>query len=353
MKRTIKIGNREIGDGCPTFIIAEMSGNHNMDFNRAVAIVEAAKAAGADAIKLQTYTADTITLNSDSDYFMIRDESLWGGRSLYNLYQEAYTPWDWQPKLKKIADDLGIVLFSSPFDYTAIDFLEKMDVPAYKIASYEINDTPLIRYAAKTGKPIIISTGIATISDISKAVEACHEVGNENVILLKCTSSYPCPYEEMNIRTIPNLSETFGCLSGLSDHTYGDEVAIASVALGAHVVEKHMTLKRSDGGVDSAFSMEADEFAHMVRHIRNAEKALGKVTYNLSKVQKDEKKSSRSLFVSKNIKAGEKFTVDNIKSVRPGYGLDPALYDKVIGKTASRDLEFAKPLELKDIVEDL
>ena len=353
MKRTIKIGNREIGDGCPTFIIAEMSGNHNMDFNRAVAIVEAAKAAGADAIKLQTYTADTITLNSDSDYFMIRDESLWGGRSLYNLYQEAYTPWDWQPKLKKIADDLGIMLFSSPFDYTAIDFLEKMDVPAYKIASYEINDTPLIKYAAKTGKPIIISTGVATVSDISKAVDACLEVGNESVILLKCTSSYPCPYEEMNIRTIPNLSETFGCLSGLSDHTYGDEVAIASVALGAHVVEKHMTLKRSDGGVDSAFSMEADEFADMVKRIRNAEKALGKITYNLSRVQKDEKKSTRSLFVSREIKAGEKFTAENIKSVRPGYGLDPALYDRVIGKTASRDLEFAKPLELRDIVEDL
>lgn len=353
MNKKINIGSREIGEGCPTFIIAEMSGNHNMDFNRAVAIIEAAKAAGADAVKLQTYTADTITLNSDSDYFMIRDESLWGGRSLYDLYQEAYTPWDWQPKLKKIADDLGIILFSSPFDYTAIDFLEKMDVPAYKIASYEINDTPLIRYAAKTGKPVIISTGIAAIADISKAVEACYEAGNENVILLKCTSSYPCPYEEMNIRTIPNLSETFGCLSGLSDHTFGDEVAIASVALGAHVVEKHMTLKRSDGGVDSAFSMEADEFADMVKHIRNVEKALGKVTYSLSNVQKEEKKSSRSLFVSKAIKAGEKFTTDNIKSVRPGYGLDPALYDKVLGKTAARDLEFAKPLEIKDIAEDL
>ncbi len=353
MNKAVKIGNITVGTGCPTFIIAEMSGNHNMDYDRAVEIVKAAKNAGADAIKLQTYTADTITLNSRSEYFMIREDSLWGGKSLYELYQEAYTPWEWQKDLKKLADELGIILFSSPFDFTAIDFLEKIDVPAYKIASYEINDIPLIKYAAKTGKPVIISTGIASISDIAKAVDTCYEVGNEDVILLKCTSAYPCPYDIMNIKTIPNLAETFGCLSGLSDHTLGDEVAIASVALGAHVIEKHMTLKREDGGVDSAFSMEAEEFKAMVEHIRNVEKAMGHITYELSEVQKAEKKSCRSLFVCKAIKAGEKLTPDNIKSVRPGYGLPPEFYYRILGKTAARNLEYAKPLELKDIVEDI
>lgn len=345
----IKIADRIIGDGYPAFIIAEMSGNHNLDYSRAEAIVRAAKEAGADAIKLQTYTADTITLNSNDKIFQTEEGGLWEGQSLYELYKKAYTPWDWQPKLKKLADELGIILFSSPFDLTAVDFLEEMNVPAYKIASFEINDIPLLKKVARTGKPIIISTGIADLGDIQLAIQTCIDEGNDQIILLKCTSAYPAPYREMNLKMIPNMKETFDCLVGLSDHSMGDEVAIAAVTMGANVIEKHFTLKRSDGGVDADFSMEVEEMASMIRRIRNVEAAFGRVDYFLSKVQKNERHFSRSLFVCKDIKAGEMFTEDNIKTFRPAVGLHTKYYEEIIGKTASRDLKYATPLSLRDI----
>lgn len=351
MDKRIKVGDCYIGDGFPCFIIAEMSGNHNMDYDRAVEIIRAAKRAGADAIKLQTYTADTITLDSDKEYF--KTGHIWEGTTLHKLYQQAYTPWEWQPRLKKVADDLGIVLFSSPFDDTAVDFLEQMDVPAYKIASYEIVDIPLIRKVAKTEKPIMISTGIADKVDIELAVKVCHDEGNDNVILLKCTSEYPAPYEDMNLRTIPLLQDTFSCCCGLSDHSMGDELAIAAVAMGAKVIEKHFTLKRSDGGVDSSFSMEEEEFAQMVTRIRNVEKAMGAATFRLPQKQQDEQKGGRSLFISKDIKQGEVFTKENIRSVRPGYGLHTKYYEQIIGKHAARDLKFAEPLHMEDVKENI
>lgn len=345
----VRVGNRMIGDGHPCFVIAEMSGNHNMDYSRAEMLVRAAADAGVDAIKLQTYTADTITLNSDNPIFRTEDGSLWENRTLYDLYQEAYTPWEWQPELKELADKLGILLFSSPFDVTSVDFLEKMNVPAYKIASFEINDTQLLKKVARTGKPIIISTGIARMEDIELAIETCKENGNEQIVLLKCTSAYPAPYGEMNLRMIPNMKETFQCSVGLLDHSLGDEVALAAVTLGANVIEKHFTLKRSDGGVDSEFSMEVEEMRSMVNRIRNIENALGKVDYSLSEVMKRERHFSRSLFVCKPIKKGELITEDNIRSVRPNNGLPVKYYDELLGKKAARDLEFAKPLEWADI----
>lgn len=351
MNRIIHIADRKVGEKFPCFIIAEMSGNHNMDYDRAVEIVRAAKRAGADAIKLQTYTADTITLDSDKEYF--KTGHIWEGTTLHKLYQQAYTPWEWQPELKKVADDLGIVLFSSPFDDTAVDFLEQMNVPAYKIASYEIVDIPLIRKVAQTGKPIMISTGIADKEDIELAVKTCNEEGNDNVILLKCTSEYPAPYEDMNLRTIPLMQDAFSCCCGLSDHSMGDELAIAAVAMGAKVIEKHFTLKRSDGGVDSSFSMEETEFAQMVARIRNVEKAMGIATFDLSQKQQEEQKGGRSLFICKDIKQGEVFTKENIRSVRPGYGLHTKYYDQIIGKHAARDLEFAEPLHMKDVKENI
>lgn len=351
MSMEVKIGNKIIGDNRPCFVIAEMSGNHNMDYHRAEEIVRAAADAGVDAIKLQTYTADTITLNSNNPIFQTEAGGLWEGQSLYELYQKAYTPWEWQPRLKQLADDLGIILFSSPFDITAVDFLEGMNVPAYKIASFEIMDTQLMRKIAETGKPIIISTGIATIEEIQQAIQICREEGNEQVVLLKCTSAYPAPYSEMNLRMIPNMKETFSCQVGLSDHTLGDEVAVAAVALGAKVIEKHFTIKRSDGGVDADFSMEVEEMRNMVRHIRNVEAAMGKVDYVLSDVQKRERHFGRSLFVSAPIKCGETFTEKNIRSVRPADGLAVKYMDEILGKKASRDLDYAKPLEWMDIVE--
>jgi pseudaminic acid synthase len=349
MKKQINIGDKIIGDNSPCFIIAEMSGNHNLDYNRAEAIVRAAAAAGVDAIKLQTYTADTMTLNSDNEVFNTEDGGLWEGQTLYKLYQKAYTPWEWQPKLKKLANDLGMILFSTPFDVSAVRFLEQMDVPAYKVASFEMMDTLLLREVARTGKPIIMSAGIATIGEIQQAVDICREEGNDQIVLLKCTSAYPAPYEEMNLKMIPSLENTFECIAGLSDHSLGDEIAIASIAMGAKVVEKHFTLKRSDGGVDCDFSMEAEEMKEMVRKIRNVETAMGKVDYTLSEVQKRERHFGRSLFTAQNIKKGEIFTSENIRSVRPANGLAVKYYDDIIGKKASHDLEFAKPLELADI----
>ncbi len=289
MNHEIKIGNRVLNNDSQTYIIAEMSGNHNMDYERAVKIVKAAKEAGADAIKLQTYTADTITLDSDAPCFQITQGTLWDGTTLHKLYEEAYTPWDWQPKLKELAESLGLDCFSSPFDFTSVDFLEKMDVPAYKIASFEITDVPLIKKVAKTGKPVIISTGIATVEDIELALKTCKEAGNENVILLKCSSAYPAPYESINLNTMVDMADKFGCIMGLSDHTMGSAVSIAAVAMGAKVIEKHLTLARADGGVDAAFSMEPQEFKEMVEGIRNVEKAKGIVSYDLTDKQKSQR----------------------------------------------------------------
>lgn len=281
MNKEIQIGNRIISENSPVYIIAEMSANHNMDFNRAKAIIKAAAEAGADAIKIQTYTPDTITIDCDDDIFKTQSK-IWEGMSLYKLYQMAYTPWEWQSQLQEYAQKLGLDFFSSPFDFTAVDFLEKLNVPAYKVASFEINDIPLIKKIAGTGKPIIISTGIAYLEDIDLALRACNEMGNNDVVLLKCVSAYPAPYEEMNLKVISNMSQTFGCIAGLSDHTLGAETSIASVALGGKVIEKHLTLRRSDGGPDAVFSMEPEEFKQMVEQVRNVEKALGRVTYKLN-----------------------------------------------------------------------
>lgn len=344
MNKDIIIGKHKICADSPTFIVAEMSANHNMDFDRAVAIMQAAKDAGADAVKIQTYTADTITLNCDDPCFQITQGTLWDGTTLYKLYQSAYTPWEWQPKLKAIAEEMGLEFFSSPFDLTSVDFLEEMGVPAYKIASFEINDVPMIRKIALTGKPIIIATGIARLSDIELALDTCKKAGNENVILLKCTSSYPAPYEDMNLRTIPAMAETFDCLTGLSDHSMGSAVAGAAVALGAKVVEKHLTLRRADEGADAAFSMEPEEFREMVRNIRKIEPALGKVTYELTPKQAREREHSRSLFVAKDMKAGEIFTPENLRSVRPANGLHTMYYEELLGKRITRDAKLGTPM---------
>lgn len=348
MDKEIFIGNKKIGINEPAFIIAELSGNHNQSYDRAVKLIEAAKEAGADAVKLQTYTADTITIDCDNEYFQINQGTIWDGTTLHKLYEKAYTPWQWQPKLKKIAEDLGLICFSSPFDLTSIDFLEDMNVPAYKIASFEINDIPFIKKIASKNKPIIISTGIAYMSDIDEAIKACDD--NRQVILLKCASAYPTPYEDINLKTIPNMSETFDCIVGLSDHTLGNEVAISAIALGAKVIEKHMTLSRADGGPDAEFSMEPEEFKHMVECIRNVEKALGKVTYNLTYKQKKSREHSRSLFVVEDIKTGEEFTTNNVRSIRPNFGLHTRYYNDIIGKRAKCNIVKGTPVRW-DMVE--
>ena len=312
MNKSFQIGTRRVGEGAPVFIVAELSANHNQDYNRALEIVHAAKEAGADAVKLQTYTADTITLDCDDDCFQIKEGTIWDGTTLYKLYQQAYPPWEWQPKLMEEANRLGMECFSSPFDLTSVDFLEEMHVPAYKIASYEINDIPMIRKIARLKKPIIFATGIAYPEDIERALSVCREEGNEDVILLKCVSSYPTPYEAVNLRVIPTLQKTYDCLTGISDHTMGTIVSAGAVPLGAKMVEKHLTLKRSDGGPDSAFSMEPAEFKQMVDEIRILEKALGSSEYVLTDTQKLEHGGSRSLFVVKDIAAGEALTSENI-----------------------------------------
>ncbi len=344
MQKEIWIENRKISVNDPTFIIAEMSGNHNGDFDRAVKIMEEAKKAGADAIKVQTYTADTITLDCDDPCFQITQGTLWDGMTLHKLYETAYTPWEWQPKLQKIAKEMGLIFFSSPFDPSSVDFLEEMNVPAYKIASFEINDIPLIRKIARLGKPMIFSTGIAYLADIELALQTCREEGNEQVILLKCCSAYPTPYEDIHLRTIPHMAETFDILTGLSDHTMGPAVAGAAVALGARMVEKHMTLKRSDGGPDAAFSMEPWEFHQMVEQIRMIEKALGHVNYALSEKQLREREHSRSLFIAKDMKKGDVLTPENLRSVRPANGLHTKYYESLLGKKVNRDCKLGTPM---------
>jgi pseudaminic acid synthase len=347
MNKEIRIGNKIIGEGHPTFVIAELSANHNMDYDRAVEIIAAAADAGADAVKIQTYTADTITLDCDDPCFQITQGTLWDGTTLYKLYQTAYTPWEWQADLKKEAEKRGLIFFSSPFDHSSVDFLEKLDVPAYKVASFEITDIPLIRKIARLHKPVIISTGIAYMADMELALRTCKEEGNEDVILLKCTSSYPAPYEDINLKTIAAYEETFDCIAGLSDHTMGSAVAGAGVALGAKVVEKHLTLRRADGGPDSAFSMEPEEFAEMVSNIRKIEKAVGKVTYDLTEKQIREREHSRSLFIAKDMKAGDVFTPENLRSVRPGCGLHTKYYEELLGKKIRVDAKLGTPMSFE------
>lgn len=339
------IRNKKIGEKFPTFIIAELSANHLQKFDNAAKLIKAAKEAGADAIKLQTYTPDTITIDCDNEYFQIKQGTLWNGQSLYELYKKAYTPWEWQPKLKEIAESEGLICFSSVFDKTAVDFLEKLKVPAYKIASFEITDIPLIEYVASKGKPVIISTGIATLSDIEEAVDACKRMGNNQIALLKCTSSYPTQLKDVNLRTIPNLAETFKTVVGLSDHTLGISVPIASVALGASIIEKHLTLDRLLGGPDAAFSLTPDEFKAMVKSVREVEKALGEVSYDLTEKMKKSRKLSRSLFVVKDMKAGEILTRDNVRIIRPGYGLPPKYLKDILGKKVKKNIKKGTPLK--------
>jgi N-acetylneuraminate synthase len=343
MKSYIEIENRHIGLGKPTYIIAEMSANHNQDFDQAVKILEAAKEAGADAIKLQTYTSDTLTIDSDNECFRIKS-AIWEGKKLYELYGEAYTPWEWQPKLKEVANGLGLDLFSTPFDPTAVDFLEDMGVPAYKVASFELVDLPLLRKIAETGKPIIMSTGMASLAEIDEAVRTIRHAGGNQLALLKCTSAYPASAEEMNLRTIPHLSQAFGLPTGLSDHTLDIAVPVAAMTLGACIVEKHFTLSRDIAGPDSAFSLEPDEFKAMVDAIRTAEKALGKVHYGVSEHEAKSRVFRRSLFVVKDIEAGEVFTEKNVRSIRPGHGLSPKYLEGVLGRRAAKGIARGTPL---------
>jgi len=344
MDTTFRIGSRNIGPGHPVYIIAELSANHNQDFEQAVALIHAAKEAGADAVKLQTYTPDTLTIPSDKEYFRIAGGTLWDGRTLYDLYSEAYMPWEWQPKLKEIADDIGIDLFSTAFDPTAVDFLEKMDVPIHKVASFEIVDIPLIEKMARTGKPLIMSTGMATLGELEEAVQAARRAGATQIALLKCTSAYPADPAEMNLRTIPHMAEAFGVPVGLSDHTLGIAVPVAAVALGACIVEKHFTLSRSIPGPDSAFSLEPHEFKEMVEAIRTTEKALGKVSYEPTEHEKASRIFRRSLFVVKDMKAGEVFTEENIRSIRPGYGMHTRYVKEAIGRRAKVDIKEGTPM---------
>jgi N-acetylneuraminate synthase len=344
MTAHIEIGRRRVGAGEPVYCIAEVSANHNQNFETAVRIVQAAKDAGADAVKLQTYTPDTITIQSNRECFRVGGGTLWDGRSLYDLYQEAYTPWEWQPKLKKVADDLGMQCFSSAFDDSAVDFLETMNVPAHKVASFELVDLPLIQKMAATGKPLIMSTGMATVAEIEEAVTAARRAGATQIALLKCTSAYPAPAEEMNLRTIPELARRFEVPVGLSDHTMGIAVPVAAVSLGACIIEKHLTLSRAAGGPDSAFSLEPVEFKAMVEGVRTAEKALGSVHFGVSEREGRSRVFRRSLFVVRDLKKGEKFTSENVRSIRPGEGLHTRHLAEVLGKTAAIDIVRGTPL---------
>lgn len=340
----MKIGKFDLQkDG--TFIIAELSANHNGSLQTALDSIKAAKECGANAIKLQTYTADTLTLNSRNEDFMISGGTLWDGRNLYELYQEAYTPWEWHKELFDYARSLDIDIFSTPFDKTAVDFLETLNPTAYKIASFEITDYELVRYTASKQKPIIISTGIATIDEIQDVVNICKSVGNENIILLKCTSEYPAPLNEANLKTISNMKETFGVEVGFSDHTLGVVAPVVAVTLGAKVIEKHFIIDKSIGGADCGFSMDKKEFKQMVEAIRDAEKLIGVVDYSLNEKRKKQRRFARSLYISSDIKKGEVFTLENIKSVRPFYGLHPKYLNDILGKVAKKDYKFADRLE--------
>jgi pseudaminic acid synthase len=346
MSTSITIGNRQVGQDHPPFVIAEMSGNHNQSLDRALAIVEAAAKAGAHALKLQTYTADTMTLDIDEGEFYIEDpNSLWKGASLHKLYQLAYTPWEWHAPIFKRANELGMLAFSTPFDESAVDFLESLDVPCYKIASFENTDLPLIRKVAATGKPMIISTGMASVAELDESVRTARAAGCKDLILLKCTSTYPATPENTNIRTIPHLRDLFGTEVGLSDHTMGTGVSVASVALGATVIEKHFTLSRAEGGVDSAFSMEPAEMASLVLESERAWQALGRITYGAASAQEEKSKVyRRSLYISRDLKAGEILDATSVRAIRPGLGLAPKFIDMVMGKAVKLDVKRGTPV---------
>lgn len=339
----LHIQGRPIGPGHPTYIVAELSANHHQDFQKAVELMHAAKAAGADAVKLQTYTADTLTIDCDAPQFRISG-TLWEGRNLYDLYGEAYTPWEWHPELQQIAHRLGLHCFSTPFDATAVDFCESLGMPAHKIASFESIDLPLLRKVARTGKPIIMSTGMATLAEIDEAVRTLRESGAHEIALLKCTSAYPADPADMNLLTISHLGEAFGVVPGLSDHTLGPAVPVAAVALGACIIEKHFTLSRQVSGPDSAFSLEPAEFKAMVESVRTVEKALGQVHYGVSENEAASRMFRRSLFVVEPMRAGEPFTAKNVRSIRPGHGLHTRHVDEVLGRQAARDIPRGTPL---------
>jgi pseudaminic acid synthase len=345
----MKIGNFSIDSDSRVFIIAELSANHNGSIDTAIETIKAAKRAGADCIKFQTYTADTITIDCNKEDFFIKG-TIWDGSNLHKLYQQAYTPWEWHELLFKTAYEEGLVCFSSPFDKSAVDFLENLNTPAYKIASFEITDIPLIEYVASKGKPIIISTGIAEMEDIQLAVDTCRKVGNNQIALLKCTSSYPAPIEEANMIMIKDLAERFNVISGLSDHTIGSTVPIVATTLGAKIIEKHFILDRSIGGPDASFSMNEKEFTEMVTLIRESELALGEINYTLTEKQKKGKDFSRSLYFIKDLKAGDTITENDIKSIRPGFGLHPKYFNDVVGKKLKNNKSFGDRVELNEII---
>lgn len=341
----IKIGNRLIGKDYKPFIIAEMSGNHNHSLERALHLVELAAKAGVDAVKLQTYTPDTITLDVHTgEFFITNEDDLWKGQSLYHLYEKAYTPWEWHKPIFDKCKELGLLAFSSPFDETAVDFLETLDVPAYKIASFENVDIPLIKKVARTGKPIIISTGMATVAELDEAVRAAKEEGNDQIILLKCTSTYPATPENSNLATIPHMRELFGTEIGLSDHTMGTGVSVAAVALGATVIEKHFTTARADGGVDSAFSMEPHELKQLVEDTERAWQSIGHIQYGPTEAEKPSLNNRRSLYIGEDMKAGDVFTKENLRDVRPGLGLPTKYYELLLGKTIKADAKKGTPV---------
>ncbi len=338
------INGRHIGPGNPAYLVAEMSANHDHDYDKAVRILEAAAEAGADAVKLQTYTADTLTIQCDNEYFQIGKGTRWEGRNLYDLYAEAYTPWDWQPRLAEVAAGLGVDLFSTPFDHTAVDFLEQMDAPVHKVASFELVDIPLLRKIGQTGKPVIMSTGMATLGEISEAVNTLRQAGTDQLALLQCTSAYPAPPEEMNLKTIPHLARAFGVPTGLSDHTLGITVPVAAVALGACIIEKHFTLDRSSPGPDASFSLEPAEFAAMVQAVRVAEQAVGQVRYDTGAKESASRAFRRSLFVVKDVAAGEELSAENVRSIRPGHGMHTRYLEQVMGRKATKDIAAGTPL---------
>lgn len=345
----IEIGSKIINENSPCFIVAELSANHNQDIDIAKETIKAAKESGADAIKLQTYTPDTITIDCDNEYFQIKQGTVWDGNTLYKLYKKAYTPWQWHKELKEYAENLGLIFFSTPFDKVSTDFLEELNIPLYKVASFEITDINLIEYIASKGKPIIISTGIATLQDIELAVNTCKKAGNDKIILLKCISSYPAKLEDSNLLTIPDLKERFKVISGLSDHSMEVEVPITAVALGGKVIEKHLILDRKMGGPDSGFSMEPQEFKQMVDSIRKVEKALGKVDYDLTENKKKSRELSRSLFVVEDMEKGDIITDKNVRSIRPGYGIHPKYYREFIGKKVNKSIKRGTPLTFEMI----
>ncbi len=352
MTREISINGRRIGTGHPVYVIAELSANHNQDFDQAVKIIHAAKEAGADAVKLQTYTADTMTIKSDREYFRVGGGTLWDGKTLHALYSEAFTPWEWQPNLKKIANDLELDLFSSPFDETAVDFLEEIGVPAYKVASFELVDIPLIQRIARAGKPIIMSTGMATVEEIEEALRAAQVAGATQLALLKCTSAYPADAADMNLRTIPEMIRRFDVPVGLSDHSMDVSVPVTAVALGACMIEKHLTLSRAHAGPDSAFSLEPHEFRAMVDAVRTSEAATGTVSFGPGQHEKSSLAFRRSLFVVEDIKRGELLTLRNVRSIRPGHGLHTRHINAVIGKAVLHDIERGTPLSW-DLIENV